>query len=166
MRLVLTTALVLISGTAFGSSITVMSGTAVPSPSLVEQHCSDCQAGKPKADTSSYHVPLLKSGTQKTEIVEINGEKRLVRTEAWLGGSPVIHISKLPEWLKNDKAIANVSPSSDGSTETGIEGVVAPSDGIDLEATTSALQAPQIAEVAAPTPLAVTNFELRLPNGN
>ena len=80
MRLVLTTALVLASGTAFASSsITTLSGTPARSPSQVETRCMDCKVARPKADLSTYHVPALKQGTQKTEIVDINGERKIVR---------------------------------------------------------------------------------------
>jgi hypothetical protein len=166
MRLVLTTALVLASGTAFGSSITVLNGAAGQSPSIIDRNCADCPAPEPKADQSSYHVPVLKAGTQKTEIIEINGEKKLVRTEAWSGGSPVVFVSKLPDWLKGDAAIASLNPSSDGSTEAGIEGATASGDGVDIDTTTSAVSNLPVAEIAkteaAPAPLALASFDLRL----
>ncbi|WP_052183150.1 plant virulence effector HPE1-like domain-containing protein [Rhizobium sp. YS-1r] len=135
MHLVLTTALVLASGAAFASSITTISGANPSGASIVEKRCTDCPVPKPRANESTYKVPELANGIQKTEIIDINGEKKLVRTEAWFGGSPVIYISKLPDWMATDSAIAELHPTTDGSTETGL----ATLDGIDLDATTSAV---------------------------
>ncbi|WP_051904084.1 plant virulence effector HPE1-like domain-containing protein [Neorhizobium vignae] len=141
MRLVLATALVFASSSAFASSITVINGTHQPGVSIVAKTCAGCPiAAAPKSDEAAYKVPDLPAGTQKTEIIEINGEKKLARTEAWLGGSPVIHVSKLPKWMAEDKAIAEVHPTTNGSTQTQIAAAEAPSDGIDTDAMTSAVK--------------------------
>lgn len=127
MRLLLTGALILPSliftgATALASSITPLTGHG-GNGSIVTQTCEDCPPVRPRDETSGYTVPVLDNGPQKTEIVEINGEKMLLRTEAWLGGSPVVHVSKVHEW----------TPGSDGS--------VAGADGIDHEATVGAVHA-------------------------
>jgi hypothetical protein len=168
MRLVLVTALVFASGSAFASSITVINSTHQPGVSIVTKSCANCPAvTAPKSEEAAYKVPDLPAGTQKTEIIEINGEKKLARTEAWFGGSPVIHVSKLPEWMSEEKAIAELHPTTNGSTETQIAAAEASGDGIDIDATTSAVKTIGLAEVRiseaslAPKPLALDTFELR-----
>ncbi len=165
MRLVLTTALVFASGAAFASSITPVGGVHPSSPSIVEKRCGDCPDLTRKANEPAYKVPELAQGTQKMEIIDINGEKKLVRTEAWLGGSPVIHVSKLPEWMAEERAIAALQTGASGSTETQLATIEASGDGIDIEATTGAVIGPgqKIDQAAmAPQPLSLDGFELRL----
>jgi hypothetical protein len=168
MRLVLATALVFASSSAFASSITVINGTHQPGVSIVTKTCASCPvAVAPTSDEAAYKVPDLPAGTQKTEVIEINGEKKLARTEAWLGGSPVVHVSKLPKWMAEEKAIAELHPTTNGSTQTQIVAAEAPSDGIDTDAMTSAVKtigdaSVGIAEASlAPKPLALDMFELR-----
>ncbi len=168
MRFVLATALVFASGPAFASSITVINSAHQSGVSIVTKSCASCPvAAAPKSKEAAYTVPDLPAGTQKTEIIEINGEKKLARTEAWLGGSPVIYVSKLPDWLAEEKAIAELHPTTNGSTETQIAAAEASSDGIDTDAMTSAVKTIGKAEVEmteaslAPRPLALEAFELR-----
>ncbi|EUC01365.1 hypothetical protein PMI07_003350 [Rhizobium sp. CF080] len=168
MRLVLATALVFASGSAFASSITVINSTHQTGVSIVTKTCANCPAAVArKSEEAAYTVPDLPAGTQKTEIIEINGEKKLARTEAWLGGSPVIHVSKLPAWMAKEKAIAELHPTTNGSTETQIAAAEASGDGIDTGAMTSAVKTIGEAEVAiteaslAPKPLSLDTFELR-----
>lgn len=166
MRLVLTTALVFASAaTAFASSITPIHGVNHPAGSIKTLDCDHCPALKPKASASTYTVPELAPGTQKTEIVDINGQKKLVRTEAWLGGSPVVHVSTLPAWMAEDKAVTDIRPTTDGSTEKEIVDTVKPADGIDTSATTSAVKAPSDVatadSAAAPQALRLDAFQLR-----
>ena len=54
--------------------------------------CSNCAPVKSK----EVEVPevTLEPGTQKIEFREVNGEMKIFRTEAWLGGSPVTYVSK------------------------------------------------------------------------
>jgi hypothetical protein len=160
MRLVLTTILVLASGTAFGSSITSLSGSPNAVPSVVIKHCDDCPAPTPAPDRSAYRVPGLPSGTQKVEVREIDGEKKLVRTEAWLGGSPVTFVSKLQDWEK-DSAVAGVEPSANAPTQAPVHAAAPARDGIDTAATTSA-----VSPERAAGPLAMDHFDLRLNNLN
>lgn len=168
MRLVLATALVLVSGSAFASSITVINSTHQSGASILSKSCASCPTAEaPKSKEAAYQVPDLPAGTQKTEIVEINGEKKLARTEAWLGGSPVIHVSKLPHWMAEEKAIAELHPTTNGSTEAQIATAETSSDGIDIDATTSAVKTIGGADVRiteaslAPKPLALDTFDLR-----
>jgi hypothetical protein len=149
----------LLAGGAQAASVTATNGSQ-KSSSIVSWHCSDCSPPAQKPDRSSYKVPVLALGTQKTEIIEINGEKRLVRTEAWLGGSPVVFVGKVPAWMGDTKTLANVPASASTSFEEMIEKATPTRDGIDLEATTSAV-APEV-EQASVKPLALGEFSLRL----
>lgn len=125
MRFLLISALILTSGTALASSITPLTGHG-GNGSVVIRTCDACAPLKSKEETAGYTVPVLESGAQRTEIVEINGEKKLLRTEAWLGGSPVVHVSKVQEWM-----------SEEGPALAGHNGT----DGIDREALVGAVQA-------------------------
>jgi hypothetical protein len=152
MRLVLASAMILASSTAFASSITTLGGVQQGSHSIVEKRCAECVTAKAAPEEPSYKVPELTQGTQRTEILEINGEKKLVRTEAWFGGSPVVYVSKVPEWMLQENSLA---------------GKGTPGDGIDTDAKTSAVEHSAPTEAAMPEsaavqkPLAVESFELR-----
>ncbi|OHV85554.1 plant virulence effector HPE1-like domain-containing protein [Ensifer sp. LCM 4579] len=94
--LLITAALLFAAGTAAASSIEeVVSGEAVNS-SIATISCAECPPLQPKKK-SSYVVPELATGTDRVELKEIDGEFKSVRTEAWLGGSPVIFVSKASE---------------------------------------------------------------------
>ncbi|WP_457582469.1 plant virulence effector HPE1-like domain-containing protein [Ensifer canadensis] len=94
MRLLLiTTAVALVAGSAWAQSIEkVVSGEAVNS-SVATVSCAQCPPLQIKKKVT-YVVPEIEKGSEKVELKQINGEMRLVRTEAWLGGSPVVFISK------------------------------------------------------------------------
>lgn len=159
MRLVLAAAaLVLAGSSAYASSIVTIGGSDDTPSSIVARRCDRCDMpGKPDENHSAYKVPQLAKGTQKTEIVEINGQKKLARTEAWSGGSPVIFISKLPDSLAKDASVADIHPAANGSTEAGIDAADQTSDGVDVSATTSA-----VASNGPVQPLSPDQFELRL----
>lgn len=170
MRLVLASVLVLLSGgAALASSITPVVGQRSNGVSIVGISCETCKAAhRPeKQKVSTYKVPELERGTQKVEIININGEKKLVRTEAWLGGSPVIHVGKLPAWMAEENAIASVHPTTNGSTERDIASVERNDDGIDTGTTASAVDesaktgSTTVATVAEPQPLSLQGFQLR-----
>lgn len=157
MRLVLTTVLVLTSGTAFGSSITQLSGSPGAVPSVVIKHCDHCPTPAAAPDRSSYRVPSLPPGTQRTEVREIDGEKKLVRTEAWLGGSPVTYVSRLQDWEMNS-AVAGGEPGGPDVLPPHPQAAGIP-DGIDADATTSAVSPDRTSES-----IAMDHFDLRLNN--
>jgi hypothetical protein len=156
-----TVAAALLAGGAEASSVTATNGSQ-KSSSIVTWHCSDCEPPVEKPDRSTYKVPVLAPGTQKTEIIEINGEKRLVRTEAWLGGSPVVFVGKVPAWMGDTKTLANVPVPASISFEELIEKATPTRDGIDLEATTSAVAPAADVEKTSTKPLAFEAFSLRL----
>jgi hypothetical protein len=148
-HLILTAAIALAGGSATAASIEPIKGNHTGHSSMIVKTCGDCPVLKPKEDVVTYTVPSLPEGTQKTEIREINGEKKLVRTEAWLGGSPVVFVSKLPA------SMATKAPTAAAINDEHIEPIAAAPDGIDMSATTAAVGEP------APKPLDVSTFELR-----
>ncbi|MDO9415696.1 plant virulence effector HPE1-like domain-containing protein [Pararhizobium sp.] len=92
-HLIFTVVFALVSGSAGASSIEpIVSGASV-NHSISKIDCSSCP---PLIDTkkSKYPVVDLKPGTQTIELKTIDGEMKVVRTEAWLGGSPVTFIQK------------------------------------------------------------------------
>jgi 3-oxoacyl-[acyl-carrier-protein] synthase III len=142
--IILTAAFVLAGGSAMASSILpVESNPNDNAGSIISETCDHCPAPKPKLKNKSYVVPELQTGTQTTEIRDINGERKVVRIEAWMGGSPVTFISKAtPEAL----AAAGVS-----------------TDGIDPTATAAVTPDIKAASAApAQKPLDLSGFDLRL----
>ncbi|MCJ9720962.1 hypothetical protein MOV66_13415 [Agrobacterium sp. SHOUNA12C] len=136
----LTLACVLAAGSAMASSIQpIDSKTQTDGGSILDKVCTDCPAIKPQIVKKDYVVPELTPGTQSIVIRDVDGQKKVVRTEAWMGGSPVVFISKpTPEAL----AAANTAP-----------------DGIDMTAKTAAL--PKHARTQEPAPLDLSGFQLR-----
>jgi hypothetical protein len=81
--------------------------------------CTACAPLKSKKKTVTE--VMLKPGTQKVEIRQVNGELKVFRTEAWLGGSPVTYVSKASTDLMDKQSIAsatggNVRPIAGEST--------------------------------------------------
>lgn len=120
-HLVLIAALTAFAAPASASSIeTVVSGKAVNS-SIETIDCSSCPPLIEKKKTSTYTAAEIEPGTQKVELKTINGEMKAVRTEAWMGGSPVIFVSKATEdviraSLDAEKANPGVSLETVAST--------------------------------------------------
>lgn len=95
--------------------------------SLVRVDCSTCPPIKDEAKTGAYVVQELEPGTQKVEIREINGKKKMVRTEAWLGGSPVVFITAMPEENAKDlDAAAAAQPMPGAETPAVIPAAAVP----------------------------------------
>ncbi|MDH6266543.1 hypothetical protein M2360_001939 [Rhizobium sp. SG_E_25_P2] len=153
MRLAIIAAFAAMSAPAFAGSIDVKA-TDRSGRSVEFIRCEACgqMAEKKVVDTG----PMLRPGEQKIEIRTVNGQKMIYRTEAWMGGSPVVMVSKAPAGL--DAAVADTEPLP---VETPI---------IDRDATTSAVSAdmqhmpPPIEEAkAAPPPFDPGKMQLRLP---
>lgn len=107
--LLITAAFVLVAGTAAAASIEdVVSGAAVNS-SVATVSCAHCPALQPKKET--YVVPALEPGTDRVELKEIDGEVKAIRTEAWLGGSPVVFVSRASQDEIKAAAMAAEQPS-------------------------------------------------------
>ncbi|NKN39678.1 hypothetical protein HFC70_25340 [Agrobacterium sp. a22-2] len=154
-HLILTAFAVLSSGPVLASSIEVVTPASGSSHSIITMRCTDCPP--PSADTRkpNYIVPSLATGTQTVEIEDVGGVATMRRTEAWMGGSPVVFVSKADGWLAEGGMLAT----------KGMTG-----DGIDPAATTSAVNArPMQAGMgtppmdAPPAALDTSGFTLRLP---
>lgn len=108
-----------------GSSIKNVATSTDQTPSVLTVTCASCpplqETRKAPGDTGQ----TLAQGTQKIETRTVNGKPALVRTEAWLGGSPVVFINKQAGWLDNGSQLA-------GLTSTDV-------DGIDTSAETAAV---------------------------
>jgi hypothetical protein len=152
MRLAVIAALAAIAAPAFAGSIDVKS-TDRTNRSVEFIRCDACE---PEAEAEEKaEAPILKPGEQKIEIRMVNGQKMIYRTEAWMGGSPVVVVSKLPASL--DSAVA------------GAETPAEPAPVIDRDATTSAVTADmqpmppaQEEAKAAQQPFDPAKLELRL----
>lgn len=145
-------AILLMAGSAMASSIEVI-GKAAPRAaegSIVTESCADCPPLQAEITKKDYTVPELKPGAvQASEVRDVGGEKKIYRTEAWMGGSPVVFVSKA-----TPEAMIAAAPSAP------------PADGIDMNATTAAVIGSDARPVAAgmaeqPAPLNVSEFKLR-----
>lgn len=166
---IMTAAVLLASGPAFASSIEPIATSSGTGNSIMVRSCTDCPVLQVAKDKIDYIVPALKAGTQNVEIRDVNGEKKIVRTEAWLGGSPVVFISKAPA---DTMGVLAQTPGAKIRTEPSIVEAmnaepVPSSDGIDRTATTAAVE-PVGASLSGPVeetviqPLKTDDFELRL----
>jgi hypothetical protein len=150
-KILLTVALVLTTGSAMASSIEVIHGSRTGNDSVVNASCASCPPLKTKVDATGA-PSSLQPGTQDISIRDVNGKKQIVRTEAWLGGSPVTYVSNNQTWLPAEDAgtaLAEKAPVVDAATKTAaVEPVI-----------TSAGIAPVTAGVTAP--LALEGLSLR-----
>ncbi|MDR6756184.1 hypothetical protein J2Y48_001474 [Mycoplana sp. BE70] len=92
-----TVAFALLGAPALASSIEPIASGGKGQGSIQTISCADCPALKETKRSKTYIVPDIEPGTQKVEIREVDGERKVFRSEAWLGGSPVIFVSKAPE---------------------------------------------------------------------
>ncbi|EJB03972.1 hypothetical protein Rleg9DRAFT_2818 [Rhizobium leguminosarum bv. trifolii WSM597] len=144
-------AVLLMAGSAMASSIEVIGKTAAPAEgSIVTESCAACPPLQAELIKKDYTVPELKPGVlQASEVRDVGGEKKIYRTEGWMGGSPVVFVSKA-----TPEAMIAAAPSAPSA------------DGIDMSATTAAViggdAKPVVAGMAEqPAALNVSNFELR-----
>ncbi|GGD80063.1 hypothetical protein FHX10_005100 [Rhizobium sp. BK591] len=144
-------AILLMAGSAMASSIEVVGKTAPRADgSIVTESCANCPPLQAEVSKKDYTVPELKPGVlQASEIRDVGGEKKIYRTEGWMGGSPVVFVSKA-----TPEAMLAAAPSAP------------PADGIDMSATTAAVIGGDAKPVAAgmaeqPAALNVSEFELR-----
>lgn len=144
-HILLALAIALTSGSALASSIEDVRAGRTSNNSIVTFGCATCPALKQKEKRARYQVPVLAAGTQETSIRDTDGKMTMVRTEAWLGGSPVTYVSSNPAWM----------PLDTGSAIT--------QDGIDTTAKTAAVEPAATDAQTAPTitPLNLDNFTLR-----
>jgi len=58
--------------------------------------CAACGPYSPEVEDVVEDI-ALEPGQQRIEVRDVNGEKKIFRTEAWFGGSPVVMVSKAYE---------------------------------------------------------------------
>ena len=144
-HILLALALALTSGSALASSIEDVHADRTSNNSIITLGCATCPALKQKEKSARYEVPVLAAGTQETSIRDTDGKMTMVRTEAWLGGSPVTYVSSNPAFMPLDMGTAMAE------------------DGIDTTAKTAAVEPAATDAQTAPTitPLNLDNFTLR-----
>jgi hypothetical protein len=89
---------VLMAGSAMASSIDVVGPNAVSAnSSIITKVCTTCPPLLIKQAKRDYIIPTLADGAlQQSQIRDVDGEKKLYRTEGWMGGSPVVFVTKAP----------------------------------------------------------------------
>ncbi|KQV68202.1 plant virulence effector HPE1-like domain-containing protein [Rhizobium sp. Root1220] len=145
--------IVFAAGTAFASSIEVIGKDArADRGSITREICQSCPPLQVEQEKRDYVVPTLAPGAmQASEIRDVDGEKKLYRTEGWMGGSPVVFVTKAPAEPMTASAPA------------------VPAEGVDLASTTSAVVGSDVKPVAAGVaaqaeqnaPLDVSTYKLR-----
>ncbi|WP_275789294.1 plant virulence effector HPE1-like domain-containing protein [Pararhizobium gei] len=169
--LLLTLASLAAAAPAAASSIEIVASGTLGNGSIEQLSCSHCPPPVVRKKTG-YVVPEVPAGTDRVEFKEINGEMKLVRTEAWLGGSPVVFISKAsPEAVEAARSKAAPNTLAAGAaTTTPLEAEATTTlPVIDDVATTGSLNGPSVAGMAGITPkdshsqeVDLQSFELRL----
>jgi hypothetical protein len=148
-QIILTAAIVLTAGSAMASSIEVIGGgNATKAGSIIAKSCRSCPPLLTPEAKKDYVVPTLQPGAfQASVIKDVDGKEKLYRTENWMGGSPVLFVSKA-----SPEAVAAAKP-------------LAAPDGIDISSTTAALISgdakPVTGDVAAAPQLDTSGFTLR-----
>lgn len=161
------------AGTAGATSIeNVIAGKTV-SNSVSQVSCGQCPPLVVEKNIS-YIVPQVAPGTHRIELKQIGGEMKLVRTEAWLGGSPVVFINKASEADIKEAAakmprpvnLANAAAADRLPVDTQ---AAAPLTIIDKTAKTGSLNVASMTGSGAVTPqvshsqeVDLQNFQLRL----
>ncbi len=138
----------LAAGSAMASSIDVI-GASKPKEagSIITETCGHCPPLKVEEAKKEYAVPpLLPGAFQQAEVRDVAGEKKVFRTENWMGGSPVLFVSKAtPEQMM-------------------ALGPTVPAEGIDNEATAAVIGGdakPVVAGMQQAAPLDASAFQLR-----
>ncbi|WP_429812111.1 plant virulence effector HPE1-like domain-containing protein [Ensifer sp. B1-9] len=143
MRLLLiTTVLGLAAGNAAASSIESVASGTTDNASVATVSCAACPPLQSKKKVT-YVVPTIAAGDETVELKKINGEMKMVRTEAWLGGSPVVFVSKpSQEFIKAAAVEGDPSPTVIVSTNANDQNPVADEAkmiAVDRTATTAAV---------------------------
>ena len=158
-----------VSGFAQAASIDEVKTGGQPIHSVETISCHTCTQEAVKKVVPKVE---LAPGTQKIEIRTVNGVKKIYRTEAWLGGSPVVFVSKAPQTAADSQAAEKVDgPSAEDAVlaRTGETPATQPesldANMIDESATTSAVSADMGAATKAEPKKATfdaSKLELRL----
>ncbi|AYC99851.1 plant virulence effector HPE1-like domain-containing protein [Neorhizobium sp. NCHU2750] len=139
MRHLAITVFVLAAGTAQAQSVTpLVTKPEGASSSLVTKSCESCPPLV--KEQASYKVPTLRGGVQSVSVVDIDGEKKIVRTDRLMGGSPVVYISKVPDWMTVDQLQAVIEIGKGKHVQTEVQLASQQQDPIDLTARTGAVE--------------------------
>ncbi len=129
--------------------------TSSASTSIDRISCSLCAPLKTEKEEEPEFV--LKPGTQKIEIKQVDGVMKVFRTEAWLGGSPVTYVSKASTDLI-DKKSAELVPAADQKIEpVVIDKSTTSAVTADMSGASTAVEMPKTAKQFNPQ-----NMQLRL----
>lgn len=121
------------------SSFAYLSGKPLAdAPSVLKIACAACGTASPKTSRSTYHVPSLDNGQNRVALSERNGKPAVTQTGNWMGGSPVLYVSLNPVWVEQEQQMMLSRTATP-----------AKSDGVDLNATTSAVASEPAAPVSA-----------------
>jgi hypothetical protein len=104
-----------VTGLAHAASIDSVKTGVAKARSIEAIHCAKCvQEARKKVAPAAIE---LAPGTQKVELRTIDGVTKVYRTEAWLGGSPVVFVTKASDAMiaKHimDKPAENVVAKAD-----------------------------------------------------
>jgi hypothetical protein len=153
MRILLSMiAVAAVAAPAFASSIEPVTAGMTTNRSVESISCSGCPPLKEKRMGTQYHVDPIDPGTQKVEIREVNGVKKIYRTEAWFGGSPVVVVTKA-----TDEAIRAAEADT---APVGKEIDMAATSALDASAAADAVTA-SAADLKGTKALDASAFELR-----
>ncbi len=173
MRVLLFSLAGLAATSAHASSIEPIATANAKSPSITQMPCTQCPPLAAKK-ASSYVVPVVEPGTERVEIKEIDGHMHLLRTEAWLGGSPVVFVTKASEdVVKASEAARQLKGETAATVIDPMPAAAAASATIDLSvdptaktASLSVDSAEKLAEAASAEPrsqeIDLENYQLRL----
>lgn len=155
MRVLLFSLIGLAAASAHASSIEAIATGDAHVVSVTEMPCGHCPPPIEKKSTS-YVVPDIGEGTERVEMKEINGEMRLLRTEAWLGGSPVLFVTKASDDVikaaeaarlaKGEAAAVVIDPIPAAATASAS---ISLTPGVDPVAKTASLSADSAEELAS-----------------
>ncbi|HWU62388.1 MAG TPA: plant virulence effector HPE1-like domain-containing protein [Ensifer sp.] len=141
---------------AHAASIEKVTSGTVPDGSILQVSCEDCKASPPSR--MGYQVPKL-SGVASMKIVNTDGKPEVVRVDKFMGGSPVMTMSKTQAPLieemsaietKAHEAKIAARNAELQTIDAKVAGRLPPDErgmtaiaGIDREATTAALSGAQ-----------------------
>jgi hypothetical protein len=152
-QFILGAAIALAASSALASSIDVV-GKAKPAgeSSIINEACTSCPPLQSTERKKDYTVPTLNPGSlQASELRDVDGQKKLYRTEGWMGGSPVVFVTKatpdVVEALDKNAVPAGVDPTATTS-------VIGPD--------TKPAIASMSGEAEQTVPLSISNFKLRM----
>lgn len=141
MRHLALTAFVLVAGSVQAQSIQPLSTARHDgaTPSVISRTCENCPPLIAQEDTG-YKVPVLRGSIQSVSVMDIDGQKKIVRTEQWMGGSPVVYISKVPDWMTVDQMQAVIDTGKGKHVQTEVQIASRNQDPIDFSARTGAVE--------------------------